>query len=68
MPPCHLFQNQVYLLIFQEYHQRLRVSNSLDPDPARHFVNPDSGLNCLHLVGKKLTSFMPVSKDSHRFR
>ena len=25
----------------------LRVSNSFDPDQARHFVGPDLGLNCL---------------------
>ena len=25
----------------------IRVSNSLDPDQARHFVGPDMGLNCL---------------------
>ena len=25
----------------------IRVSNSLDPDQARHFVGPDLGLNCL---------------------
>ena len=26
------------------------VSNSLDPDQARHFVRPDFGLNCLQTV------------------
>ena len=25
----------------------IRVSNSSDPDQARHFVEPDLGLNCL---------------------
>ena len=25
----------------------IRVSNSLDPDQARHFVGPDLGSNCL---------------------
>ena len=25
----------------------MRVSNSLDPDQARHFVGPDLGPNCL---------------------
>ena len=25
----------------------IRVSNSLDPDQARHFVGPDLGRNCL---------------------
>ena len=26
------------------------VSNSLDPDQARHFVGPDLGPNCLQMV------------------
>ena len=25
----------------------IRVSNSLDPDQAQHFVGPDLGLNCV---------------------
>ena len=28
----------------------IRMSNSLDPDQARHFVGPDLGSNCLHLT------------------
>ena len=30
------------------FRNTLRVSNSLDPDQARHFVGPDLGLKCLH--------------------
>ena len=34
------------------------MSNSLDPDPARHFAEPDLGQNCLQrisaVVGKEL--------------
>ena len=38
------------------------MSNSLDPDQARHFVGPDLGSNCLlmTLVGKEVT----VLRDS----
>ena len=32
---------------FQEYHQRLRMSKSLDPDQTRCIVRPDLGPNCL---------------------
>ena len=43
----------------------IRVSNSLDPDQARHFVGPDLGPNCLQwlsapLVGKELNTKQPV--------
>ena len=34
--------------LIQEYHQS--VSNSLDPDQARHFVGPDLGPNCLQML------------------
>ena len=36
------------------------MSNSLDPDQARHFVGPDLGSNCLQktLVGKESTLCM----------
>ena len=30
-----------------------RVSNSLDPDQARHFVGPDLGPNCLQTSSEK---------------
>ena len=47
------------------FFNNIRVSNSLDPDQARHFVGPDLGPNCLQrlsaddksaLVGKKLNT------------
>ena len=28
----------------------IRVSNSLDPDQAQHFVGPDLGPNCLQMI------------------
>ena len=50
------FQNHLFLI--QEYH--LTVSNSLDPDQARHFVGPKLGPNSvckgyeqMTLVGKE---------------
>ena len=32
------------------------MSNSLDPDQARHFVGPDLGPNCLHRLSADGTS------------
>ena len=32
------------------------MSNSLDPDQARHFVGPDLGLNCLRMFSTDYTS------------
>ena len=37
------FKINFFEKLFQEYH----VSNSLDPDQARHFVGPDLRPNCL---------------------
>ena len=34
----------------------IRVSNSLDPDQAQHFVGPDFGLNCLQRLSADNTS------------
>ena len=31
----------------KSFRNTIRVSNSLDPDQARHFVGPDLGTNCL---------------------
>ena len=31
------------------------VSNSLDPDPARHYVGPDLGPNCLQRLSADIT-------------
>ena len=35
----------------------IRVSNSLDPDQARHFVGPDLGPNCLQRLSAAATSW-----------
>ena len=44
-----------------DFFTTIRVSNSLDPDQARHFVGPGLGQNCLQrlsadIVGKELNS------------
>ena len=39
------FQNQLFFK--NSFRNTIRVSNSLDPDQARHFVGPDLGPNCL---------------------
>ena len=40
----HLIQNTFERIELHIY--LIRVSNSLDPDQATHFVRPDLGLNC----------------------
>ena len=45
------------------FRNTFKVSNSLDPDQAQHFVGPDLGPNCLQrlsadnttIIGKKFT-------------
>ena len=44
-----------------DFFNTIQVSNSLDPDQARHFVGPDLGPNCLQrlsadIVGKELNT------------
>ena len=39
----------------------IRVSNSLDPDQARHFVGPDLGPNCLQRLTADDTSRQRVN-------
>ena len=38
------------------FRNTIRVSNSLDPDQARHFVGPDLGPNCLQRLSADNTS------------
>ena len=41
---------QIFFIIYifkKSLRNAIRVSNSLDPDQARHFVGPDLGPNCL---------------------
>ena len=38
---------KIKLFRINSFRNTIRVSNSLDPDQARHFVGPDLGPNCL---------------------
>ena len=49
------FQNQLFQKILSD-RNTTRVSNSLDPDQAAHFVGPDLGPNCLQKVSADDTS------------
>ena len=42
-----LFLHSLLLCHMLEFFNTIRVSNSWDPDQARHFVGPDLGPNCL---------------------
>ena len=46
-----------YFRILKKSPSNIRVSNSLDPDQARHYVAPDLGPNCLQMLSadKSLT-------------
>ena len=39
----------------------MKVSNSFDPDQARHFVGPDLDQNCLHRLSADDTSWQSDS-------
>ena len=43
-------------LFFNSFRITIRVSNSLDPDQAQHFVEPDLGPNCLQRLSADDTS------------
>ena len=50
------FKIRFFEKFFQEYHHSIRLSNSLDPDQARHFVGPDLDPNCLQRLSADNTS------------
>ena len=39
--------SKIHIFSRKKIRKTIRVSNSLDPDQARHFVGPDLGPNCL---------------------
>ena len=49
----------------KSFRNTIRVSNSLDPDQARHFVGPDLGPNYLHRLSADDTSRLRVN-TSHK--
>ena len=55
------------LLIFfniNSFGNTMRVSNSLDPDQARHFVGPDLCPNCLQRLSADDTNGQKVNSQS----
>ena len=45
--PSHFIIVPYFTLWMLDFFNTIRVSNSLAPDQARHFVGPDLGPNCL---------------------
>ena len=45
------------------FRNTIRVSNSLEPDQARHFVGPDLGPNCLQRLSADDTSRQRVKYE-----
>ena len=46
----HAFKSSadfIIIIFFKSSRNTIRLSNSLEPDQARHFVGPDLGSNCL---------------------
>ena len=58
----HAYAYCFLLLIF--FSETIRVSNSLDPDQARHFVGPDLGPNCLQSLSSEDTSLQRVNNET----
>ena len=55
----HFFENS--------FRSTIRVSNSLDPEQARHFVGPGLGPNCLQMLSADNTSRQRVNSIKHAF-
>ena len=71
LPPGKFFILFCRLLIFFKitylkkiFMNTIKVSNSLDPDQARHFVRPDLGPNCLQRLSADDTSRLRVNASS----
>ena len=52
-----------FTLWMLDFFNTIWVSNSLDPDQARHFVGPDLGQNCLQRLSADNKSHPPAGKD-----
>ena len=48
--PSHFIIVPYFTIWMLDFFNTIRVSNSLDPDQARHFVGPDLGSNCLQML------------------
>ena len=51
-----LLSSAVVVFLKNYFRNTIRVSNSLDPDQARHFVGPDLGPICLQRLSADDTS------------
>ena len=58
-PADFFFQNQLFLK--NSFRNTIRVSNSLDPDQARHYVGPDLDPNCLQRLSAEGTIWQRVN-------
>ena len=58
---CHLMIFPKSTFTRKKFRNAIRVSNSLDPDQARHFVGPDLGPNCLQRLSADDTSRQRVN-------
>ena len=56
---CGQFSKLTFLK--NSFKNTIRVSNSLDPDQARHFVGPDLDPNCLEKLSAEDTSMQRVT-------
>ena len=56
----------IYILFLSAdiFSETIRVSNSLDPDQARHFVGPELGPNCLQRISSDDTSLQRVKIEA----
>ena len=59
--PSHFIIVSCFTLLMLDFFNTIRVSKSLDPDQARHFVGPDLGPNCFQklqadIAGKELNT------------
>ena len=59
--PSHFIIVPYFTLWMLDFFNTIRVSNSLDPDQARHFVDPNLGSKCFqrlsaNIVGKELNT------------
>ena len=54
LPSADYFSKSTFSI--NSFRNTIRVSNSLDPDQAGHFVGPDLGRNCLQRLSADDTS------------
>ena len=65
LPSADFYQNKCFLKI--SFMNRIRVSNSLEPDQARQNVGPDLAPNCLQKLSADDTSRQRVNLHASIF-